>query len=137
MGKKGGLVVRDDILEAPPSFWEGLVRLALKAGAKPEAAEDILKSVDWMRRYGKDKGRVWVSWRELWRLLGSVKDLEARARLERRIFGEREYRYSEKSLEILEWNYNKRAELEYLLPERKLIAASGRGREDPGPALER
>jgi hypothetical protein len=126
MGKKGGLVVRNDILEAPPSFWERLVRLALKAGAKPEAAEDILKGVDWMRRYGKDKRRVWVTWRELWKLLGSVKDLEARARLERLLFGEREYRYSEKSLEILEWNYNRRAELEYLYPERKLIAASER-----------
>ncbi len=126
MGKRGGLVVRDDILEAPPSFWERLARLALKAGAKPEAAQDILKSVDWMRRYGKDKGRVWVSHKALWKLLGSVKDLEARARLERLVFGEREYRYSEKSLEILEWNHNKRAELEYLVPERKLIATSER-----------
>jgi hypothetical protein len=129
MGKKGGLVVRDDILETPPSFWERLVRLALKAGAKPEAAEDILKRVDWVRRYGKDKRRVWVTWRELWRLLGSVKDLEARARLERLLFGEGEYRYWEKGLEILEWNYNKRAELEYLVPERKLIAASPRAEE--------
>ena len=47
---KRGLVILDDILEAPPSFWERLVRLALKAGAKPEAAEDILKSIAWTRQ---------------------------------------------------------------------------------------
>jgi len=126
MGKKGGLAIRDDILEAPPSFWERLVRLALKAGAKPEAAEDILKSVDWTWRYSENKRRVQVSRRGLWKLLGSVKDLEARARLERLLFGEGEYRYWEKALEIIEWSHSKRIELEYLVPERKLIAASER-----------
>jgi hypothetical protein len=130
MGKKGGLVVRDDILEAPPGFWERLVRLALKAGAKPEAAEDISERIAWLKARGERT--IWVSWRELWRLLGSVRDLEARARLERLLFGEGEYRYWEKALEIIEWSHSKRIELEYLVPERKLIAAGGRRRAGPG-----
>jgi|GEM_PF-4054511 len=123
---KRGLVIRDDILEGPIGFWERFVRRALKTGAKPEAAEDILESIAWTREYGEDKRRVWVTWRELWKLLGSVKDLEARARLERLLFGEGEYRYWEKAPEIIEWSHSKRIELEYLYPERKLIAASKR-----------
>jgi hypothetical protein len=126
MAKRRGVVILDDILEGPIGFWERLVRRALKAGAKPEAAEDILESIAWTRKWGKGKRRISVSRRELWKLLGSVKDLEARARLERLIFGEGEYRYWEKSLGILEWSHSKRIELEYLLPERKLIAASER-----------
>jgi len=50
MAKRQGLALLDDVLEGPLGFWESLVRYALRAGAKPEAAEDILKSVDWMRR---------------------------------------------------------------------------------------
>jgi hypothetical protein len=119
---KRGLVIRNDILEGPIGFWERFVRLALKAGAKPEAAEEISESIAWFKERGER--RIWVSWRELWKLLGSVRDLEARARLERLIFGEKEYRYWEKSLGILEWSHSKRIELEYLVPERKLIAAS-------------
>jgi hypothetical protein len=129
MMKKRELVVLDDVIQGPPSFWERLLRLALKAGAKPEATEDILESVVWMRRWGKGKRRVVVSHKALWRLLGSVKDLEARARLERLIFGEGEYRYWEKALEIIEWSHSKRIELEYLVPERKLIAASPQAEE--------
>jgi len=126
---KRGLVIRDDILEGPIGFWERLVRRALKTGAKPEAAEDILESIAWTRKWGKGKRRISVSWRELWRLLGSVEDLEARARLERLLFGEGEYRYWEKALEIIEWSHSKRIELEYLVPERKLIAASPQAEE--------
>jgi hypothetical protein len=127
MAKRRGLAVLDDVLEGPLDFWEGLARRTLKAGTEPEAAEDISRRIVWFKAQGKRT--IWVSWREFWRLLGRVRDLEARARLERLIFGEREYSYSEKSLEILEWNYNKRAELEYLLPERKLIAASPQAEE--------
>ena len=58
-----------------------------------------------------------------------MRDLEARARLERLIFGEGEYRYWEKALGIIEWDHSKRIELEYLVPERKLIAASPQAEE--------
>jgi hypothetical protein len=124
MAKKRGLVVLDDMLQGSPGLWERLVRLALKAGAKPEVAEEILGRVAWLRTVGERT--IWVRWEDLRGLLGSVEDLEARARLERLLFGEYEYRYSERGLEMLEWNYNKRVELEYLYPERKLIWASER-----------
>ncbi len=120
-------MILDDILKGPLGFWERFVRRALKVGADREVAEKILDRIAWLRE--REEKRVWVSWRELWKLLGSVKDLEARARLERLIFGEREYRYWEKALEIIEWSHNKRIELEYLYPERKLIAASERAEE--------
>jgi hypothetical protein len=124
MAKKRGLVILDDMLEGPLGFWERFVRRALRAGAKPEAAEDILERITWFKARGER--RIWVGRRELWKLLGSVRDLEAQARLERLLFGEGEYRYWEKALEIIEWSHNKRIELEYLYPERKLIAASDR-----------
>jgi hypothetical protein len=124
MAKKRGFVVLDDMLEGPPSLWEKFVKRALKAGAKPEAAEAILERVAWLRMRGER--RIWVSWEKVWKLLGGVENLEARARLERFLFGEGEYRYSEEGVGILEWAHNMRTELEYLYPERKLIAASDR-----------
>jgi hypothetical protein len=48
------------MLEGAPSLWERFVRRALKAGAKPEAAEEILERVAWLplaRIYGVRLGR--------------------------------------------------------------------------------